>query len=263
VRPESDVRRVFELWERGLSKKAIARETGVSRSQVRAWIRQSIDGVLTSPMRAARAEGGNACAGQCNRPATVDPAAYAYLLGQYLGDGCISPAPRNVFRLRVSMCDVYPNVRDECELAMHMVMPGRRVGRIQRLGCTEVYGDSKHWPCCFPQHGPGRKHERTLVLQPWQERIAYDLKPEFFLRGLIHSDGCRVMNPVTTYRSTGVRRYTYPRYFFTNESTDIRGFFIEACDRLGLECRYTKANTVSIARREQVALLDSFIGPKT
>jgi len=24
----------------------------------------------------------------------------------------------------------------------------------------------KHWPCLLPQHGPGRKHERALGMQP-------------------------------------------------------------------------------------------------
>jgi hypothetical protein len=26
------------------------------------------------------------------------------------------------------------------------------------------------WPEVFPQHGRGRKHERPIVLEPWQER---------------------------------------------------------------------------------------------
>ena len=26
----------------------------------------------------------------------------------------------------------------------------------------------KHWPCLFPQHGPGRKHERKIRLEAWQ-----------------------------------------------------------------------------------------------
>lgn len=230
MRPESDVRRVFELWEQGLSKKAIARETGV---------------------------------GSCGLPAKINAPAYAYLFGQYLGDGCLSEARRNVFRLRIMMCDNYPNMRDECELAIHIVMPGRRVGHVQRVGCTEVYSHSKHWPCLFPQHGTGRKHERAIVLEPWQERIVYELHPEFFLRGLVHSDGCRCINRVKRNLESGPTYYTYPRYLFTNESADIRSFFIEACRRFDIECRYTKANTLSVARRELVGRLDSFIGPKT
>ena len=33
----------------------------------------------------------------------------------------------------------------------------------------EVYSFSKHWPCLFPQHEPGRKHERKIELMPWQQ----------------------------------------------------------------------------------------------
>ena len=29
----------------------------------------------------------------------------------------------------------------------------------------------QHWPCLFPQHGPGRKHERPIVLEHWQRVI--------------------------------------------------------------------------------------------
>jgi hypothetical protein len=30
---------------------------------------------------------------------------------------------------------------------------------------------SKHWPCLFPQHGPGVEHKRSIELVPWQQRI--------------------------------------------------------------------------------------------
>jgi hypothetical protein len=54
----------------------------------------------------------------------------------------------------------------------------------------------------------------------------------------------------------------YPRYFFKQVSDDIRGLFCDACDRLGIAYRFNRWNEVSIARRESVALLDSFVGPK-
>jgi hypothetical protein len=57
-------------------------------------------------------------------------------------------------------------------------------------------------------------------------------------------------------------RYAYPRYFFTNTSADILQIFRDACDVIGVPYRNSKWNTVSIARREGVAALDSFIGPK-
>lgn len=77
-----------------------------------------------------------------------------------------------------------------------------------------------------------------------------------FLRGLIHSDGCRVMNRVIQ------RRYAYPRYFFSNESLDIQQLFREACDLIGIEYRNNRRNSISVARRESVAILDEIVGPK-
>lgn len=33
-------------------------------------------------------------------------------------------------------------------------------------GAVVVQNCWKHWPCLLPQHGPGRKHERALGMQP-------------------------------------------------------------------------------------------------
>jgi hypothetical protein len=107
----------------------------------------------------------------------------------------------------------------------------------------------------FPQHGPGRKHLRSIVLRPWQEEIALTGHPEMLLRGLIHSDGYRGMNRIKG-------RYEYPRYSFSNRSEDIRGIFIEACRRVGITAKPNGPWQVSVSRRPDVALLDTFIGPK-
>jgi hypothetical protein len=109
----------------------------------------------------------------------------------------------------------------------------------------------------FPQHGPGPKHLRPIALVPWQQRIV-DAEPEAFVRGLIHSDGSRFTNTVRHKDRT----YAYPRYNFTSASDDIRGLFTEACDRLGIAWRRMNAQNISVARREAVARLDEFVGPK-
>ena len=106
----------------------------------------------------------------------------------------------------------------------------------------------------FPQHGPGRKHTRKIELVPWQERAAARY-PWQFLRGLIHSDSCRVLN--------WVNGKAYPRYFFSQVSRDIQDLFCGACWQVGIEYKRNRWNSVSIARRGSVALLDSFIGPKS
>jgi hypothetical protein len=80
--------------------------------------------------------------------------------------------------------------------------------------------------------------------------------PKQLLRGLIHSDGCRVMNRVQK------RKYAYPRYMFTNTSSDILHVFRHVCDAIGISHRRMNSRTISVARREDVARMDAFIGPK-
>ena len=112
--------------------------------------------------------------------------------------------PRNVFKLRVACTERYPELVRQCELAMAQVLPNK-VGRIKQTNerYWEVYSFSKHWPCLFPQHGPGRKHERRIELTRWQQELV-DRDPRPLVRGLLHSDGCRVLNWVngTPYPAT-------------------------------------------------------------
>jgi hypothetical protein len=49
---------------------------------------------------------------------------------------------------------------------------------------------------------------------------------------------------------------------FTNQSVDIRKLCTDTLDQLGIAWRYSRSNTVSVARREAVAALDCFVGPK-
>ncbi len=140
---------------------------------------------------------------------------------------------------------------------MRAIRPGNKVRLLPLAGCTEINSYSKHWPCLFPQRGPGKKHMRSVALHTWQEKIVAEWT-EKFVRGLIHSDGSRSTNRVRG----GHRWYEYPRYFFTNESAEIMGLFTDALDRLGIAWRRSNRNNVSIAKREAVARLDEFVGPK-
>jgi hypothetical protein len=82
--------------------------------------------------------------------------------------------------------------------------------------CIRVVADSGRWLEAFPQHGPGRKHDRKIELASWQREIV-DRHPRVFLRGLLHSDGCRTVNRFKTkLPSRRVVEYAYPRWFFSN-----------------------------------------------
>lgn len=241
---------VWALIDAGLSNRRISKLTGISRTTIREWRRK---GPSPECRRSYREPDPDcpACAG-----AEVPGSAYAYLLGLYLGDGCISAYPRGVYKLRITLDQRYTGILGECADAMRVVRPSRamKVGRVQKIGCIEVNAHWKHWACLFPQHGPGRKHERRIELVPWQETIAVQ-HPDRLLRGLIHSDGWRGLNHVN---GKG-----YPRYQFCNHSKDIRDIFCRACDVYGVSWRQSTWKTISVSRAPDVAKLDLVVGPKS
>ncbi|MEZ0354998.1 LAGLIDADG family homing endonuclease [Mycobacterium sp. SA01] len=159
-----------------------------------------------------------------------------------------------MWRLRIALDKKYPGIIDNCCAAIDTVMPGQHASiATYPQGCVSVSLYSKHWPCLFPQHGPGKKHTRPIRLEPWQQDLV-ERAPEDFVRGLIHSDGCRVVA-----NDRGVKSI---RYHFTNHSEDILGLFTSALDHLGIPWTRSTKYVVSIYRKAATARLDEFIGPK-
>ena len=243
----------MSLAGRGESALEIARTTGIPRSTIRTWL---AGGLPSTRRRDVCARCGGA------HPFVELPPAYVYLLGLYLGDGCISAHRRDVYRLRIFFDSRYPRLLEEGAAAMSAVLPFNRVSRLSRSGSfatsvpssnVELSVYSKSLLCLFPQHGPGRKHSRRIELTDWQREMV-ERHPELLLKGLVHSDGCRFVN-------TG-RRWRHPRYSFSNQSDDIRAIFREACDLLGVHWT-TAPHTVYVSRIRDVAILDEFIGPKS
>ncbi len=193
-------------------------------------------------------------------------AAYAYLLGWYLGDGHISqPSGHRVPSLRITCDNSWPGLMAECEQVVRAVFPDNSVCLARKTGCHDVKVYSNHLWCMFPQHGPGKKHERKIALEPWQQEIV-DAHPWDFIRGLVHSDGCRFTNWTTRMVRGERKRYEYPRYFFTNVSDDIRQLYTDTLDKLGIvwtHCtRHGNPYNISVARKAPVALMDLHVGPK-
>lgn len=247
MRPAHEYETVQWLIEAGLNDCQIGRSVGLPRGTVRDWRHRKRRGLGWRPpdLDCPKCSSG--------RP---DPEAYAYLLGMYLGDGCISEQRGAVFKLRIACAARYPAIMDECEQAIRSMRPtrGAAVCRTRREGCVELSSCWKHWPCLFPQHGPGRKHLRKIELASWQQDITRSY-PERLLRGLIHSDGCRSLNKVAGHE--------YTRYQFSNRSLDVRGIFCRALDDYGVRWRQMNRFTISVARRPDVVRLDQVVGPKT
>jgi len=235
----------IEALAQGASLSRVSRQTGVARSTLRAWA------------------AGPAPVAECPRCAGAHPArgaAYAALLGFYLGDGCLSHY-RGSWALRVSCDRTLPGIYLDVSSRIRDLHLSGQVWHVSAPGVVVVQSNWKHWPCLFPQHGPGRKHERDILLEGWQRDIAAAF-PADLLRGLFHSDGCRVANRTTRVVRGERRRYVYPRWQFVNASEDILGVCTWALDLVGVPWKRSAPRVVSVSRHSAVARLDELIGPK-
>lgn len=235
---------VSTLIAAGLGDGEIAERTGVPPLTVREWRRRPKISKRTSPEHPC---------GTSHDFSTFEPAVYCYVLGLYLGDGCISRANR-VWRLRIVLDVKYPGIVQTCRDSIDVLMPHQKAAvLVRRTNCVEVSHYSKHWPCLFPQHGPGKKHHRPIVLEPWQVNLVTQA-PRQLVRGLLHSDGCRVVA-----NDRGVRSV---RYHFTNYSNDIIGIYTNALNLLSIPWTRPSERTVAVYRKSATARLDEFVGPK-
>jgi hypothetical protein len=240
---------VRDLLATGGTVAQISAGTGVSRSTIARWRSARLPTDLKPPPQCML------CGGEA--PGASE-APYAYLLGQYLGDGRLVTRTK-VPVLRIYCCTDYPGITGEVVRSVDTIR-GSRAGIVRSRATSRmitVQSYWNHWPCVFPQHGPGRKHERPIVLAGWQRELV-DRHPWPLIRGLIHSDGCRAINRVTVRGAW----YSYPRYFFGNESRDILQIMADALDRVGVAWRYNRPNSISIARRAAVAAMDAHVGAK-
>jgi hypothetical protein len=248
--------RVLALKAEGRTDREVSRLTGIPVTTMRLWRRRG------PPAQAARLLAGVPLCPTCGSPehdfSRLAAASYTYLLGVYLGDGCLS-AHGGSWSLRITLDKAYPGIIAECRQTIAAVR-GRAPSATpsRRDGSVVVASTWKEWSCLFPQHGAGKKHERSIQLADWQRGLVARA-PGSLLRGLIHTDGWRGTNRVVSKGKT----YEYPRYQFSNRSDDIRRIFTDACDALGVEWRAWTRYHVSVAKGSAVAKLDAFVGPKS
>jgi Homeodomain-like domain len=235
----------LQLIAAGVNDCEIARRLGIPRTTVRDW---------RHPRYVPRAKSPDCprC-WRSSRPVVFDAKDYAELLGLYLGDGHITVMERTQ-RLRLFLDARYTRIVDEAEALLRRVFPGSRVGRLLRHDGAMVvlYLYHSHLACLFPQHGPGKKHNREIVLERWQEDLVL-AAPWSFIKGCIRSDGCVFIN------RTG--KYEYLSYCFDNRSREIRELFTAVCRFAGLEPR-PAGTSVRIYQRASVALLVEHVGVK-
>ncbi len=251
----------LDLIAAGHNDCAVSRRLGIPRRTIADWRRPSY---VAQPKETCPRCWRSA------RPMRFADGDYAQLLAVYLGDGCVSEEARTS-RLRVFLDSRYPAINSEITCVMERCFPANVVsvtrpspsawsGRDDTWIVLSTY--SLHLPCLFPQHGPGRKHTRPIVLEPWQAE-AVSAHPWSFIRGCIQTDGCSFINRTDIHRP---RPYEYRSYDFSNKSRDIIGVFVRACDEVGVQTRVTgsleRGWGVRINRRESVALMEEHVGVK-
>ena len=251
TRSLDEYERVRALIDTGLSDHHIALRSGIPRSTVRDW--RARESPPAQPLKASDLHDW--------RP--PKPGQYSYLLGLFLGDGCLIRRNGASPQLVLTLDRRYPGIIEAAASAIQVTACSAAVPRALRPGCIALLSSDPIWAPAFPQGlEPGRKHLRSIALMPWQRGLTGDF-PWPFLRGLIDSDGCRSINRFSTELPSGRRaEYRYARYFFTNYSADIRRIFCDHCDQVGIRWTQSSFKNISIADRGSVALMDRFIGPK-
>jgi hypothetical protein len=237
----------LRLIEQGVNDCEVARRLGLPRTTVRDW---------RAPRYVPRADAAAETCWRCwraSRPVRVGADDYAELLGLYLGDGHITEQARTQ-RLRLFLDARYPTIVTDAEALLQRCFPGNRVGQVvsHRGAMVVLRVHHRHASCLLPQHGPGKKHDRPIELEPWQTALVH-AAPWSFIRGCIRSDGCCFVN------RTG--RYEYRSYCFDNISAEIRELFVDACEQVGVACR-PAGTSVRIYRRASVALMLEHVGLK-
>lgn len=242
MRSLEERKNIFKLAEQGLNKSEISRELNIPRATVR--------DILASGRKEGKLD--------FDENDVLDflkdkEPPYAYILGIYLGDGCISNAKR-VKKMRIFLDDKYPLIQQEVRENLQNIFENNKVSDCQKEGCKEIFCYSKKMEFLFPQYGKGKKHQRKISLKRWQHDICCDF-PKEFIKGLIHSDGSRYHGDYKGER--------YDRYQFTNVSEDIRKIFRKYCKKIGVRTANAKgAKNVFINRPKDVGYLDTFIGFK-
>jgi intein-encoded DNA endonuclease-like protein len=169
-----EVNYILELYKSGYSQNRIFKTLGVDRGTIRQIVNDPEGYLKKATIEFDLSE--------------INKKSYAFILGVYLGDGCISKTHKpNVFRLRVALDIKYKKLNEEVIEELQKLFPNNNVNYMrvgETNGCViSLY--STHLLKLFPQHDIGKKHDRPIVLEDWQKDIIDEYNIEF-LKGLIY-----------------------------------------------------------------------------
>ena len=219
TRTIEEYNKVMFLFKQGMNKLQIAKQTGVPRGTITDWTLNKIN--LTISKQRIELDPKIIL----STPEKID--AYIYLLGSYLGDGCITQPPSHrTAKLRISCDNKQPFVIQTNVEAMKVLFENNDISIQQRKdkNCSDVGIYSTTLYYLFPQavKGRGNKNTRNVSLIDWQLNLLQN-REGLFLKGLFHSDG-------SFYKASK----KYYRYQFTNTSIDIINIIRKCLSKLDI-----------------------------
>lgn len=248
MRTVEECKKIYECWQNKFGQTQTSKYLNLPRSTIKDYFNRFDKGAYPNWQQEEdlKSFDESPCGFESHR-------AYSYILGCYLGDGYINKYPRT-YKLRIFSDKKYPNIIAKQKELLAYIFPKNRVTLYKHgENCIAVTVHSQKLVTYFPQHGIGRKHDRTIELKLWQKEIVTNY-PKEFIEGLIVTDGCRFD------RKSGDKKY--PNYSFSNRSKEIRELFIWACSLVGVKITQTGYD-VNICTRKEVEILDTFIGQKS
>src|ERR1700722_2431384 len=155
MRTLAEYQEVMRLHNQGLNDCEIARQLKIPRGTIRDMIKKPNYHNNKPKANIANTNLLNSLQNPITQEDEDLQKTFAYVLSMYLGDGCLSLHRRKVYRLRVSLDAKYPNIINQAQQAVQILMPRNKVSLVQvpykgKPSCTVVSCWSKDWTKLFP-----------------------------------------------------------------------------------------------------------------
>ena len=259
MRSKDEIQKIYQCWLGNDSQNQAAQKLSIPRGTIKDYYKKFSLGVYPNWQQGedSKSSDESPCGFESHRAYH-----YSYLLGLYLGDGCISKSKDlkngdSVYKFRLFQDEKYPNLIEKHIKSIKELFPANKINKIKKTGCWEIYFYNKNLVEYFPQHGKGSKHKRDIKLKDWQKNIIQN-NPAQFLSGLYESDGC-------WFEIIIKEKYKYSFIDFSNKSEDIHLLYQWSCSLLGVETRrHGKENKQQITKsRKDFETLSNFLKKKS
>jgi hypothetical protein len=177
---------------------------------------------------------------------------YCYLLGLYLGDGCVSKSARS-WVLRITCDTQYPGIIDRWHQGDRRPDARTTRGSLEETEWHVRRCLSLVRALAVPL---STARSRQEALEADQVGAVAE-SPRRSVQGTVHSRPDRQRRLPCRHHDRGVKSV---RYHFSNRSEDILGLYTAALDALGIPWTRPRKHDIAVYRGAATARLDEFVG---